>query len=135
MKIDYLSKKILLKSLCLSLGVICCTATSDAASKKTDTAAPSTEAGSPVLITRKPSLGSGVFVTVLIDGKREKTLIQGSRYQGVLSPGKHVISVMPDPNTTGQRDVRVEVMSEKGKAYSFSAARDKSGNLVLLKNS
>ena len=135
MKIDYILKRILLKSVCLSLGVICCTATSDAASKPADSASQSTEGGSSVLITRKASLGSGVFVTVLLDGKRVKTLIQGSRYQAVLSPGKHVLSVMPDPNLTGQREVRVEITSEKGKAYSFSAARDKAGNLVLQKNS
>jgi hypothetical protein len=135
MKSNYLTKTLLSGSACVGLLLIFCTAASHAAPNKTDAGAQSGEAGSSIVITRNGSVGSGVFVTVSIDGQRAKTLMQGSRYRGTLSPGKHVISVMPDPNVTGQRENRVEVMAEKGKAYSFSAAHDKAGNLVLLKNS
>src|ERR1700760_4123039 len=83
---------------CICLGLICGTATCNAATKKSDAAAPGSEAGSAVTVNRSQSVGSGVFVTLSVDGKRVKTLIKGSVYRGTLSPGKHVVSVLPDPN-------------------------------------
>ena len=134
MKRNYIGKNILVKSLALYFGVICCAATAHAETKKTDSAAQSSEAESPLTIIRTKSVGSGIDVDVLIDGKRVKTLMQGSRYKGTLSPGKHVISVMPKPNTTGQREEKTEVTAEKGHSYSFNIAHDKAGKLVLVKN-
>ena len=102
--------------------------------KKPDAAAESSETGSPFTVNRNTSVGSGVYVALSVDGKRVKTLIKGSVYRGTLSPGKHVVSVMPDPNTSGQRENKVEVIAEKGRSYSFTAAHVKSGELVLIKN-
>src|SRR4051812_26561920 len=113
---------------------ICCTATGGGATKKPEAAAPSTEAGSVVTVSRSSSVGSGVYVNLSVDGKHVKTLIKGSIYKGTLSPGKHIISVMPDPNTMGQRENKVDVIAEKDRAYSFMVSRDKSGQLVLIKN-
>ena len=127
-------KTVVLGSLLICLALIYGTATSDGAAKKPEAAAPSSEAGSPVTVTRSASVGSGVFVTLSVDGKRVKTLIKGSIYKGTLSPGKHVISIMPDPNTTGQRENKAEVIAENGRAHSFVVSRDKSGQLVLVKN-
>src|SRR5437763_889973 len=130
-KMNYVRKSVGLS--CVSLGLICCIPGSYAASTKSDTAAQAGEAGSPITITRTASVGSGVFIGLTVDGKRVKTLMQGSRYQGMLSPGKHVISVSPDPNTSGQRPNSVEVMAEKGHSYSFTTSRTKSGDIVLQK--
>jgi hypothetical protein len=131
--INYLRKSVGLGSVCM--GLICCIPGSYAASPKSDTAAQSGEGGSTITVTRAPSVGSGVFVGLSVDGKHVKTLMQGSRYNGTLSPGKHVISVNPDPNTSGQRPNAVEVTAEKGHSYSFSATRSKSGDIVLTKTS
>ena len=120
---------------CVCLGLICGTATCDGATKKAEAAAQGGEAGSPITVNRTASVGSGVFVGVSVDGKRVKTLMKGSIYKGTLSPGKHVISIMADPNTTGQREVKVEIIAEKDRAYSFIVSRDKSGQLALTKNS
>ena len=133
MKRNNYMKNLLVGLVCGCLA-ICCTATCDAATKKADAAAPSSEAGSPISVSRTASIGSGVYVALSVDGKRVKTLIKGSIYKGTLSPGKHTVSVMPDPNTTGQRENKVEVTAEKDRAYSFIVSRDKSGQLVLAKN-
>ena len=121
--------------ICICLGLICGKATCDGATKKPDAAAQSGEAGSQITVNRSSSVGSGFFVGLSIDGKRVKTLMQGSVYRGTLSPGKHVISVTPDPNTSGQRESKVEVAAEKDRSYSFTVARGKSGEIVLVKNS
>ena len=119
---------------CVSFGLICGAATSDAATKKPEAAAESSEGGSPITVNRSSSVGSGVLIAVSVDGKRVKTLMKGSVYKGTLSPGKHTISVMPDPNTSGQRQNQVEVNAEKDRAYSFIVSRGKSGELVLVKS-
>ena len=125
---------ILLALVCICSGLICFTATCDGATKKWDAAAQSTEAGSLITVSRSASVGSGFFLGLSIDGKRVKTLMKGSVYRGTLSPGKHVISVMPDPNTSGQRENKMEVLAEKDRSYSFTATRGKSGEIVLVKN-
>jgi hypothetical protein len=130
---NYLRKNVWL--VYVFVGLMSGMATSYAASAKSDTAVQAGEPGSPISVIRSGSVGSGVFVTLSIDGKYVKTLLQGRHYQGTLSPGKHVISVKPDPNTTGQKPNQVEVMVEKGRSYSFSASRNKSGEIVLVKNS
>ncbi|HJT81684.1 MAG TPA: hypothetical protein VJ719_10835 [Chthoniobacterales bacterium] len=136
MKRNHFGKNIVCKSVAVGFALVCFAATSYGEAKKSDkAAAQSTEAGSTITISRTPSVGSGVDVDVLIDGKRVKTLLKGSRYQGTLSPGKHVISVMPRPNTTGQRENKVEMTAEKGHAYVFTIGHAKSGELVLTKKS
>ena len=133
MKRYHFGKNLLLKSVALCCGVICFAATSQAESKKP--AAPqSNEGESTFTVNRKPSVGSGIDVRLLVDGKSVRTLMKGSRYKGTLSPGKHVISVMPVPNTSSQQQDKVEFTAEKGHNYSFSVAYDKSGRLVLQKN-
>ena len=127
-------KNILAGLVCVCVGLICGTATCDGATKKSDAAAQSTETGSSITVNRNPSIGSGVFVTLSVDGKHVKTLMKGSVYKGSLSPGKHVISVMPDPNTRGQRENKMEITAEKDRAYSLTATQNKSGELVLTKN-
>jgi hypothetical protein len=127
-------KNVLAGVVCVYLGLICGTATCGGATKKPDAAASGSEAGSAVTVNRSPSVGSGVFVTLSVDGKRVKTLIKGSVYRGTLPPGKHVLSVLPDPNTTGQRENKVELTVEKDHAYSLIVARSKAGELVLTKS-
>src|SRR3954470_16477139 len=126
-KMNCLRKSVGLVCMCFAL--ISGTTTSYGAPAKSDSAAQAGEAGGSVIVNRTPSVGSGVFVSLKIDGKYVKTLLQGRHYQGTLSPGKHVISVNPDPNTTGQRPNTVEVTVEKGRSYSFSASRNKSGEI------
>lgn len=130
----YFGKNVLLKSAALGVALICCAATSNAKSKEAAPAAPSTQADSKLTVNRKPSVGSGIDVALSVDGKRVKTLMQGSRYTGTLSAGKHTLSVMPKPNTTGQREEKIEVTAEKGQALSYSVVHDKAGKLALVKN-
>src|SRR2546423_34005 len=120
MKKNHFEKSALTRFVCLCLGVICCLATSYAAPKKSDAAAQSSDGGT-LVVSRNPSVGSGIFVSISVDGKQVTTLSQGRRYQGALSPGKHVISLIPDPNLGGQRPNKVEITVEQGHTYSFSA--------------
>ena len=133
MKKNYFGKNALTALACVCVGIICCASSSDAATKKSDAPAPGGDAGT-FIVNRTDSVGSGIDITVLVDGNRVTTLLRGRRYKGTLPAGKHVISVMPEPNTSGQGANKAEVTVEKGHTYSFSAARDKSGKIVLVKS-
>lgn len=132
MKKQYLKKKAVAGMIGLCLGIICFAISSNAAQKKTDAPAPGASDGGSLVITRSPSVGSGIFVNLFADGKQFATLSNGRRYTGTLPAGKHILAVIGDPNLSGQQQNKIEVMVEKGKAYSFSVSR-KNGNIVLIK--
>jgi hypothetical protein len=131
---NYFGKNVLLKSAALGVALICCAEVSHAKSKEAAPAPASTEATSPITVKRRASVGSGVDIDLSIDGKRVKTLIQGSTYRGTIAVGKHTVSVSPKPNTTGQSEVKLDVNVEKGQALNLSVAHDKTGKLVLEKS-
>src|SRR5436305_15017873 len=117
MKTNFFRKNGLAGPIALYLGFICCAASSHAAAKKSDAPAQGSDSGT-FPITRNGSVGSGIDVTVLVDGKRITTLLRGMRYKGTLSPGKHVITVVAEPNTSGKSPSKTEVTVEKGHTYS-----------------
>jgi hypothetical protein len=131
MKKQYLKKIVVAGVAGLCLGIICFATSSNAAQKKTEPAAMDANDGGTLVISRNPSVGSGIFVNVSADGKQLITLSSGRRYKGTMSPGKHTLSVIGDPNLSGQQANKVEVTVEKGKTYAFSVGR-KNGNIVLI---
>lgn len=134
MKKNYFGKSVLAGLVGVCLATICCAATSHAATKKSDVPAQGSDAGSSFIISRNDSVGSGIDITIEIDGKRVTTLLRGMRYKGALAPGKHTISLIPQPNLSGQGLNKTEITVEKGHTYSFSAARNKAGSIELVKN-
>ena len=117
---------------CASVATIACALSSSATAAPKPAPANADEA--TFTVARTPSIGSGVFVNLSVDGKRVATLSQGRNYRGSFAPGKHTLSVTPDPNTSGQRASNVEVSAEKGHTYAFTASRTKSGDLALSKS-
>ena len=129
----YLFKKHAVTALaCVCLGIICCT-TIYGAEKGKKAAAPAASGDTAnLVITRSPSVGSGIFVAISLDGNKLVTLTQGRRYSGTVPAGKHVITCVPDPNLSGQVVNKTEFTAEKGQTYAFTATR-KSGDVVLMK--
>jgi len=130
MKKYYLTKLSVAALICLCVGLLACAFNSTAAAASKPAPASADEA--TLTVARTASVGSGVFVNLSVDGKRVANLSKGRNYRGTLTPGKHTISIAPDPNTTGQRPSNVEVNAEKGHTYAFSAGHGKSGELVLV---
>ena len=133
MKTHYVKKNAVMALVCVCLGIICYAATSHAASKKSDAAAQGNSDMAQLVVARNDSVGSGIDITLSVDGKSVMTLIRGRTFRGSLPPGQHVLSVRPEPNLTGQRANQAEVNAEKGHTYSFAVARQSNGTIVLLK--
>jgi hypothetical protein len=128
-----MKKRYLKNAVALVIG-LCLVGISDAASKAKESTDQSASDGGSLVVKRSASVGSGIFVNVSADGKQIAALSNNRIYRGNLSPGKHVISVVGDPNLAGQAPNKMEVNVEKGKTYSFTASL-KSGKLVLEKSS
>ena len=114
----------------LCLGMVFSVTSVNGAGKKADAAAEGASDGATLTITRAASVGSGVSINLSVDGKQVSIMGNRGRYHGTLSPGKHVLTVVPDPNT-GSGATKLEVTAEKGKSYSFSV-HSKNGKLELV---
>ena len=129
MKKHYIIKTALAGLVCACSGITVCAINSSAMAAPT----PASTEGAAFTVARAPSVGSGIFVSISVDGKQLTTLSQGKSYRGTLAPGKHVLSLVPDPNLSGQRPFKLELTVENGKTYSFRATR-KSGDIILVRN-
>jgi hypothetical protein len=114
-------------------GLICACSGITVSALSSSATAPAGTEGATITVSRSPSVGSGIFVAISADGNQLATLSQGRKFSGTLAPGKHVLSIVPDPNLSGQRPFKLEVVIEKGKTYSFAATR-KSGDIILVRN-
>ena len=132
MKIHYIKKNAAAALVCLGLGMLFSATISHAASKKSEAPAQGSGDMAQLVIVRTASLGSGVAVTVSLDGKDLINLTQGRSYHGALSAGKHVITVAPHPNLSAQQPDKMEFSADKGNTYKFSVS-SKSGKVVLAK--
>ena len=131
MKTNYVKRTALAVVGSFCLGIICTAGISRGAEKKSEAPAPSGDTAT-LRVSRTASIGSGITVNLSIDGKLTMTIGQGRSYKGPVTAGKHVISVAPDPNLTGQQPNKVEINAEKGQTYSFTVG-SKSGKIELVK--
>jgi hypothetical protein len=123
------------------LGLLCTGAilfsltTNSFAAPKPAAAAPAQDSadGGRLVITRSPTLGTGVFVSITVDGKKVGSFGVGKKYDTMLSPGNHTLSAILDPNLTVQQPFTTEITVVKGQTYGFTSVI-KSGKLVLKRN-
>jgi hypothetical protein len=130
MKTHYIKNNAAAALVCLGLGMLCWATASHAASKKSEAPAQASGDMAKLVIVRTASVGSGIAATIALDGKDLVNLTQGISYRGALSAGKHVISVTPHPNLSGQSPTKTEFTAEKGHTYSFKVG-SKSGKVML----
>jgi hypothetical protein len=92
------------------------------ASSSTSAASMMARADSGRLIIRRiPNIGSGLFLKVSIDGKRAGSVGYGQTYNGSLSAGPHVVSVLLIPNRLHLTPTERRITVEKGQTYTFTA--------------
>jgi hypothetical protein len=84
-----------------------------------------------LIVTRIPNLGNYVAVDLSVDGVAMLPITYGQSYEDLLSPGRHVMSVVasPDPRWSTRSTVVLNV--QKGQTYRFTAMGDGSGHLIL----
>jgi hypothetical protein len=78
-----------------------------------------------------PNLGFNVIVQLWIDGQQTAALGYGHTYNGVLTPGRHVLAVLATPRSRSPIPWEMPLNVQSGQTYIFTATGGPSGNLVL----
>src|SRR5258708_1293014 len=89
------------------------------------------EGAARLIVRRIADLGNFVYVGLSVDGVPVAAIGYGSTYEGFLPPGRHVLSVLPTPNPKWPTPSVMILNVRSGQTYSFTAARDGSGHLIL----
>jgi hypothetical protein len=84
-----------------------------------------------LVVRRIPNLGNNVIVDLYIDGVPASPIVYGQTYEGQLTPGRHVLSVIASPRPVWRTRSETVLNVRKGQTYSFTAMGDGSGSLVL----
>jgi len=92
-------------------------------------AAATSQAPARLIITRMPNLGVNNVVQLWIDGKPTATLGYARDYEGVLTPGRHVLGVQVTRSLGTPWEMALNAQS--GQTYIFTAGGSSSGNVVL----
>jgi hypothetical protein len=108
-----------------------CETTGSSGSSSTTAAATTGNASSGTLvINRSANMGTGLFLNVSVDGKRVGSVSTGQTYNGPLSPGTHVVSVLLKPNDMNLSPTKKTITVKKGQTYTFTASWN--GNTLAL---
>jgi hypothetical protein len=86
-----------------------------------------------LLIYRVPNFGSGLSLTVSVDGHDVGSFTEGRNYSGYLTAGQHVITGRADPYQAGKGPARMTITVKAGQTYSYTAAWS-GGNLAFVRN-
>ena len=83
-----------------------------------------------LIVRRSPDLGNFVYVDLYVDGVAVASIGYGGTYEGLLPPGRHVLSVLPTPRPKWPTPPEMTLDVRSGQTYSFTAEGD-SGYLIL----
>jgi len=84
-----------------------------------------------LIVRRIPNLGNNVIVDLYIDGVAASPIVYGQTYEGLLTPGRHVVSVVASPRAKWPSRSELTLDVQKGQTYSFTALGNGSGDLIL----
>ena len=88
------------------------------------------ERAARLIVRRDPGLGNFLIAHLHIDGVPVATIGYGRTYEGFLSPGRHVLSLLPTPNPRWPTPSSMILDVRSGQTYSFTLIGD-SGHLIL----
>jgi hypothetical protein len=84
-----------------------------------------------LMIHRIADLGNNLIVRLWIDDVAVASIAYGHTYEGLLPPGRHVLSVLPTPNPRWKVPSQITLNVRNGQTYNFTAMGDGSGYLIL----
>jgi hypothetical protein len=84
-----------------------------------------------LIVRRDPGLGNYVIVHLNVDGVLVGVFGYGRTYEGFLSPGRHVLSLLATPSPKWPTPLGMILDVRSGQTYTFTAIGN-SGHLILL---
>ena len=105
-------------------------ASSTASASTASMPASSSKNAGRLIIQRVANLGTAEVLNISIDGKQVAAVPRGQTYNGSLSPGQHVVSVLAIPNALHLLPTQKRLSVQAGQTYSFTAMWQ--GNRLVL---
>src|ERR1700676_5465005 len=99
----------------------------------TETQARTSHKGARLIVQRAPNFGTELVVHLSVDGREVADILRDHRYDGFVSAGHHVLTVLALPNTESRRPTSVRVTARSGHTYVFTAAWE-ADHLVLRRS-
>ncbi len=85
-----------------------------------------------LIVNRAANFGTRESINLSIDGVQVAVIGLNGSYEGVLRPGKHVLSMTTNPQTQGLTRLTQRTLdAQPGKTYAFTALWDDSYNASL----
>ena len=99
----------------------------------TETQARTTHKGAHLIVQRAANFGTEVVVRLSVDGRRVADIQRDHRYDGFVSAGHHVLSVVALPNIELRRPTSMRLTVQRGHTYVFTAVWE--SDRVVLRRS
>jgi hypothetical protein len=98
------------------------------------TLASSSHKGGRLIVQRAPNFGTDLVVHLSIDGKDVANIQRDHRYDGFVSAGRHVLTVLAVPNSQFRPPTSTRLTVQPGRTYAFTAVWE-SDRVVLRRSS
>src|SRR2546428_12976819 len=89
--------------------------------------------GGRLIVQRAPNFGTNLGIHLSIDGKDVANIPRNYRYDGYVSAGHHVLTVLPLPNAQLRRPTSMGLTIRSGHTYVFTAGWD-ADRLILRRS-
>jgi hypothetical protein len=92
-------------------------------------------AGGHLIVQRVPNFGTDLVVHLSIDGKKTADIPRDQHYEGFISPGHHVLTVVAMPNTERLPPTTTRLNVQSGRTYIYTATWTSDRGVVLRRSS
>jgi hypothetical protein len=82
---------------------------------------PNSQKGGRLIVQRAPNFGEDLIVRLSIDGRNVADIEWNRTYNGSVSGGNHVLSVLPVPNRASSPPMSTRLTVQPGQTYVFTA--------------
>jgi len=119
------------RTLFLILTCLLCTVTHAGAGPRAMSDASDRGRPARLIVHRIPTMGKFVFAQLYVDDVVVDGIAYGGFYDGFLTPGRHVLSVLATPRPKWWERPPTIVDMRSGQTYRFTVIGNGSGNLIL----
>src|SRR3954469_13003136 len=96
----------------------------------TATPKPKSKRPARLIVRRASNFGTNLVLQVWIDGKKTANIPRDQHYGGLISAGRHTLTVLSLPGTQSRRPTSVRLWFQAGRVYIYTAAWERD-RLVL----
>ena len=90
--------------------------------------------GGRLIVQRVPNFGTNLVAQLSIDGRKLADIPRDQHYEGFVSAGHHVLTVIALPNTEFRRPTSIGLTVQSGRTYIFTAAWESDRGAVLRRS-